>query len=97
VWSNAERPGRRCQTDKKGNKDGGGATTGRADVQVTELGGSMSSTTTVGAPVRAARPWYKILYVQVLFAIALGVVVGWLAPQLATNDWIKALGTASSS
>ncbi|GAH41155.1 unnamed protein product, partial [marine sediment metagenome] len=44
------------------------------------------------ASVRAARPWYKILYVQVLIAIALGIVVGWLAPQVATNDWIKALG-----
>jgi len=52
----------------------------------------MTSTTTPAASVRAARPWYKILYVQVLFAIALGIVVGWLAPQLATNDWIKALG-----
>jgi aerobic C4-dicarboxylate transport protein len=42
--------------------------------------------------VRAARPWYKILYVQVLIAILLGVVIGWLWPNLATNDWIKALG-----
>jgi aerobic C4-dicarboxylate transport protein len=40
----------------------------------------------------AARPFYKILYVQVLFAIALGVVVGCLSPHLATNEWIKALG-----
>jgi aerobic C4-dicarboxylate transport protein len=40
----------------------------------------------------AAKPWYKILYVQVLFAIALGVIIGWLWPSLATNDWIKALG-----
>jgi aerobic C4-dicarboxylate transport protein len=40
----------------------------------------------------AAKPWYKILYVQVLFAIVLGIVVGWLWPSLATNDWIKALG-----
>jgi aerobic C4-dicarboxylate transport protein len=39
-----------------------------------------------------ARPWYKILYVQVLIAIVLGVIVGWLLPSLATNDWIKALG-----
>ena len=38
------------------------------------------------------KPWYRILYVQVLFAIALGVVVGWLWPNIATNDWIKALG-----
>src|SRR6202161_241777 len=42
-----------------------------------------------GAP---AKPWYKILYLQVLIAILLGVVVGWLWPDLATNDWVKALG-----
>jgi len=33
-----------------------------------------------------------VLYVQVLFAIALGVIVGWQFPHLATNDWIKAMG-----
>ncbi|HEX4410874.1 MAG TPA: dicarboxylate/amino acid:cation symporter [Xanthobacteraceae bacterium] len=48
-------------------------------------------------PVRPAaaaspKPWYKVLYVQVLIAIVLGALVGWLFPQLATNDWIKALG-----
>jgi aerobic C4-dicarboxylate transport protein len=43
-------------------------------------------------PAQASRPWYKILYVQVLLAILLGVVVGWLWPSFATNDWIKALG-----
>jgi aerobic C4-dicarboxylate transport protein len=43
-------------------------------------------------PARAAKPWYSILYVQVLIAILLGIVVGWLSPHLATNDWIKALG-----
>src|SRR5881275_2183194 len=41
---------------------------------------------------RAAKPWYKILYLQVLIAILLGIVVGWLWPHLATNEWIKALG-----
>jgi aerobic C4-dicarboxylate transport protein len=44
-----------------------------------------------GRPV-AAKPWYTILYVQVLFAIVLGILIGWLWPSLATNDWIKALG-----
>ncbi|MGY3614977.1 C4-dicarboxylate transporter DctA [Bradyrhizobium sp. USDA 10063] len=44
------------------------------------------------AEVSAAKPWYRILYVQVLIAIVLGAVVGWLWPSLATNDWIKALG-----
>jgi aerobic C4-dicarboxylate transport protein len=52
----------------------------------------MSAVIATGAPARAARPWYKILYLQVLVAILLGVVVGWLWPNLATNDWIKALG-----
>src|SRR6201989_1312842 len=54
----------------------------------------MSATiaTTAPAPARAAKPWYKVLYVQVLFAILLGIVVGSLWPTLATNDWIKALG-----
>src|SRR5580704_14089933 len=52
----------------------------------------MSATTATAAPARAAKPWYTILYVQVLIAILLGVVVGWLWPNLATNDWIKALG-----
>jgi aerobic C4-dicarboxylate transport protein len=52
----------------------------------------MSATIATAAPARAAKPWYKILYVQVLIAILLGVVVGWLWPGLATNDWIKALG-----
>jgi aerobic C4-dicarboxylate transport protein len=28
----------------------------------------------------------------VLFALVLGALVGWLFPQVATNDWIKALG-----
>src|SRR6201996_4113751 len=50
------------------------------------------TTTAVGAPARAAKPWYKILYVQVLIAIVLGVIVGWLWPHFATNDWVKALG-----
>jgi aerobic C4-dicarboxylate transport protein len=43
-------------------------------------------------PVRAAKPWYKVLYIQVLLAILLGVIVGWLFPDFAKNDWIKALG-----
>src|SRR5690242_11740122 len=54
----------------------------------------MTTTTMAGAPVAptAAKPWYKILYVQVLIAIVLGAVVGWLSPGFATNDWIKAMG-----
>src|SRR5258706_7314913 len=52
----------------------------------------MAPTTVTPVRPRAAKPWYKVLYVQVLIAILLGVVVGWLWPNLATNDWIKALG-----
>jgi aerobic C4-dicarboxylate transport protein len=54
-------------------------------------GGAIMATATA-AQARAAKPWYKILYLQVLIAILLGVVVGWLWPNLATNEWIKALG-----
>src|SRR6187402_2367958 len=52
----------------------------------------MAATIAAEAPVSAGRPWYKILYVQVLIAIVLGALTGWLWPALATNDWIKALG-----
>src|SRR6185437_1636548 len=52
----------------------------------------MAATIATAAPVSAAKPWYKVLYVQVLIAIVLGVIVGALWPNLATNDWIKALG-----
>src|SRR6201991_3622842 len=54
----------------------------------------MTTTTMAGAPVAppAAKPWYKVLYVQVLIAIVLGALFGWLWPAVATNDWIKALG-----
>jgi len=53
----------------------------------------MATTTIAQAQTaKPAKPWYKILYVQVLFAILLGIVVGWLWPALATDDWIKALG-----
>jgi len=54
----------------------------------------MTTTTMAGAPAApaAAKPWYKILYVQVLIAIVLGAIVGSFWPSVATNDWIKALG-----
>ena len=47
---------------------------------------------TSGAAIAAKKPLYKQLYVQVLTAIVLGGIVGWLWPDLAKNDWIKALG-----
>jgi len=43
------------------------------------------------APV-ARKPFYKVLYVQVLIAIVIGALVGWLFPSFATNPWVKALG-----
>ncbi|MGX4772127.1 dicarboxylate/amino acid:cation symporter [Bradyrhizobium guangdongense] len=54
----------------------------------------MTTTTMAGVPAApaAAKPWYKILYVQVLIAIVLGAIVGSFWPSVATNDWIKALG-----
>jgi aerobic C4-dicarboxylate transport protein len=50
----------------------------------------MMSVTQAAAPQK--KPFYKILYVQVLAAIVLGAIVGWLAPEFAKNDWIKAMG-----
>ena len=38
------------------------------------------------------KPFYRLLYVQVLFAILLGFLVGWLAPGIAESPWMKALG-----
>jgi aerobic C4-dicarboxylate transport protein len=52
----------------------------------------MSATIATGTLPQAAKPWYKVLYLQVLIAILLGILVGWLWPGLATNEWIKALG-----
>ena len=40
----------------------------------------------------AHKPFYKLLYVQVLVAIVLGFLVGWLAPDIAESPWMKALG-----
>ncbi len=40
----------------------------------------------------AKKPLFQRLYVQVLVAVALGIVVGWLSPEFAKNDWIKGLG-----
>jgi aerobic C4-dicarboxylate transport protein len=53
----------------------------------------MAATIAASAPASSAKkPWYKVLYVQVLIAIVLGAIVGWLWPNFATNDWIKAMG-----
>ena len=55
----------------------------------------MTTATMEDAPapaMRARKPFYKLLYVQVLFAIVLGAAVGWLYPEFATQDGVKALG-----
>ncbi len=44
------------------------------------------------APQKEKVPIYKVLYVQVLCAIVIGGLLGWLSPTIATNDWIKAMG-----
>lgn len=45
------------------------------------------------APAQSEKkPFYQLLYVQVIFAIACGALLGWLNPSLASNEWIKALG-----
>ncbi|MGJ0391436.1 MAG: C4-dicarboxylate transporter DctA [Methylocystis sp.] len=38
------------------------------------------------------KPLHHHLYAQVLAAIALGALFGFLAPQIASADWVKALG-----
>ncbi|KQP42411.1 sodium:dicarboxylate symporter [Methylobacterium sp. Leaf104] len=57
----------------------------------------MAQTTTYGtAPAAVPRPvkepWYKVLYIQVLIAIALGVLLGWLHPEWGKS--VKWLGDA---
>ena len=53
----------------------------------------MASITSGGATTSAeAKPFYKVLYIQVLFALVLGALIGWMFPGFATSDWIKALG-----
>src|SRR5260370_19885482 len=52
----------------------------------------MAATIATAVPAPAVKPWYRVLYIQVLIAIVLGALFGWLAPAYATNDWVKALG-----
>ena len=49
------------------------------DPLLLEGSNAMTATTiATGAPASSAKPWYKVLYVQVLIAIVLGALVGWL-------------------
>ena len=40
----------------------------------------------------APKPFYRTLYAQVLAALVLGAIIGWIFPGFATSDWIKAFG-----
>jgi aerobic C4-dicarboxylate transport protein len=50
----------------------------------------MATTIATAPPIRHRRPWYTILYVQVLIAIAIGVAVGYYYPDLGKQ--LKPLG-----
>ena len=57
----------------------------------------MAQATTYGTapaavPRPAKEPWYKVLYIQVLIAIVLGVLLGWLQPEWGKS--VKWLGDA---
>jgi aerobic C4-dicarboxylate transport protein len=53
----------------------------------------MEGSVRIGLPVASAhRPWYTILYVQVLIAIGIGVAVGYFDPKLGVS--LKPLGDA---
>ncbi|MFI6124548.1 C4-dicarboxylate transporter DctA [Streptomyces sp. NPDC051064] len=44
-----------------------------------------------GGAVMKSRPWYRLLYVQVLVAIVVGILLGWRRPDLATS--MEPIGT----
>ncbi len=50
----------------------------------------MSSSLSSDPGARTRKPWYRILYVQVLIAVALGIFTGWLFPDLGKS--LKPLG-----
>ena len=52
----------------------------------------MEPITTYAAVPTEKKPFYHLLYVQVLIAITLGVAVGLLFPDFATTPGVKALG-----
>ena len=41
---------------------------------------------------RIRKPFYRHLYVQVLFGVMLGAVIGLIWPEAAAQTWVKALG-----
>ena len=52
----------------------------------------VEATAIPGASAAPRKPWYTVLYIQVLIAIALGVAVGHFFPQ--TGNALKPLGDA---
>src|SRR6202044_3894665 len=52
----------------------------------------MSSTVTAAVATSKHRPWYTVLYIQVLIAIGLGIVIGHYFPK--TGVAMKPLGDA---
>src|SRR3979411_367268 len=52
----------------------------------------MASITSSGIPFSVRKPWYTVLYIQVLIAIVLGGLAGWLFPDFGRNEWVKAMG-----
>jgi aerobic C4-dicarboxylate transport protein len=54
------------------------------------MAGTAAAEPVTGAAPR--QPWYRVLYIQVLIAIALGVVLGYVAPEAAKS--VKWLGDA---
>ena len=48
------------------------------------------TTATIAPVVHRHQPWYKVLYLQVLIAIALGVLIGYFYPHLGKE--LKPLG-----
>ena len=42
--------------------------------------GASSAGIDMPVPRAARKPWYKVLYIQVLIAVALGVILGVLSP-----------------
>ena len=52
----------------------------------------MAAVAQSGSGPIVSKPWYSVLYIQVLIAIVLGAITGWLFPEFAKNDWVKAMG-----
>src|SRR6266567_4288222 len=50
----------------------------------------MDATPRVSAPAKPRRPWYTVLYIQVLIAIAVGILIGYYFPD--TGKAMKPLG-----